>query len=127
MDSSEDSHLLPCMMRQTQAHLINRKCPSGPASERQTWLSEVDAARCMARFEDVGYTDAILDEPDPHLVSPVNTEGSICFRSQRCRRSGVIEHIKCSIPQNWKNWNPKCVPLCLWPRLLSIAVSFSVR
>lgn len=32
----------------------------GPASERQTWLSEMDAAHCAARFADVGYTDAIF-------------------------------------------------------------------
>lgn len=71
----------------------------GPASERQTWLSEVDAARCAARYADADYTDTILDAPDPLLAPPIDTEGSIRFRRRRRRRSGVIEHIDCSISQ----------------------------
>jgi hypothetical protein len=78
----------------------------GPASERQTWLAEMGAAQCAARFADTGFTDAILDEPNPNLFCPVDTEGSIRFRRRWRRRSGVIEHIECSISQTRKRWNP---------------------
>jgi hypothetical protein len=72
----------------------------GPASEQQTWLSEMDAARCVARFADVGYTDAILDNPDTHISAPVDTEGS------------VVEHSDCSISQILEEVEPlSCNPL----------------
>jgi hypothetical protein len=52
--------------------------------------------------------DAILDEPDPHFSPPIDTEeeGSIRFRHRRRRRSGMIEHIDCSISQIGRGGNP---------------------
>ena len=78
----------------------------GPASERLTRLSEMDAARCAARYADADYTDTILDAPDPLLAPLIDTEGSIRFRRRCRRRSGLIEHIDCSISQIGRGVNP---------------------
>jgi hypothetical protein len=70
-------------------------------------------------------TNAILDEPDPHL-SPllVDREGSIRVH-RRCQRSGVTEHI----PKRWNPlgvtlYGPGCFSACIGKeRRLSVAVS----
>jgi hypothetical protein len=60
----------------------------------------MDAACCAARYAGADYTDTILDEPDPLLTPPVDTEGSIRFRRRCRRRSGVIEHIAVQFPRS---------------------------
>jgi hypothetical protein len=82
----------------------------GPASSRQMWLAEMDAARCAARYADGDYTDVILEEP--RLDTPVDTEGSIRFRRRRRRQCGSIDPLVGSSSRIWMRLNP------LWPRLL---------
>lgn len=63
----------------------------GPATARQAWCAEVDAARAAACFEDCDADAGLLDEPYLSAPAPVDTEGSIRFRRRRRRRSVVIE------------------------------------
>jgi hypothetical protein len=62
----------------------------GPASARQAWCSEVDAARAAARYEDCDVDAGLVGESYFSAPAPVNTEGSIRFRRRR-QRSGLIE------------------------------------
>lgn len=62
----------------------------GPATTRQAWISEMDAARAAARYEAGADAEGETDELFQTAPPPVDTEGSIRFRCRRRRRSGLI-------------------------------------
>ena len=61
---------------------------AGPSSNRQLWVSEMEAARCAAQYKRRGTAgqgvSVLSEQPDP----TIDTEGSIRFRRRRRRMKG---------------------------------------
>jgi hypothetical protein len=84
----------------------------GPATARQAWISEMEAARAAACFESCEDIQDGIDDQYHSLPTQVDTEGSIRFRRRRRRRSGVIKHAVCLISQIWKRYMLLMAPCC---------------